>query len=60
MTGTKQRTRGLIALVASAGIAVLIHSGVAIPYPDLKAAYLISAGVALWGLIDLGRSLGKV
>jgi len=55
MTGTKRRTRGLIALVASAGIAVLIHYGVAIPYPDLKAAYLISAGVALWGLIDLGR-----
>jgi len=60
MTQTKRRTRGLIALIASAAIALLIHYGLTIPYPNLKAAYLISVGVALWGFIDIVRSLTNV
>jgi len=59
MTQAKRRTRGLIALVASAAIALVIHDGLVIPYPKMRAAYLISVGVALWGLIDIVRSLAK-
>jgi len=59
MTAAKRRTRGLIALVASAGIALLIHYSIATPYPNLKATYLISIAAALWGFIDIGRSLTK-
>jgi type IV secretory pathway protease TraF len=59
MTPTKRRIRGVIALVAAAGIALLIHYSIAMPYPNLKAAYLISVGVALWGVIDLFRSLAE-
>ena len=57
MTRARRRTRGLIALAASAAIAALIHYGIASPNPDLKIAYLISVGVALWGIIDIVRSL---
>jgi len=49
----------LIALAASAAIAALIHYGIASPYPDLKIAYLIAVGVALWGFIDIVRSLAE-
>ncbi len=59
MTRAQRRTRGLIALAASAAIATLIHYGIASPYPDLKIAYLISVGVALWGFIDIVRSLAE-
>ncbi len=57
MTRAKRRTRGLIALAASAAIAALIHYKIAIPYPGMKIAYLICVGVALWGFIDIVRSL---
>lgn len=57
MTRTRRRTRGLIVLATSAAIAALMYYGAASPYPDLKIAYLICAGVALWGFIDIDRSL---
>ena len=59
MTRTMRRMRGLIALAASAAIAAMIHYGFASPYPQLKIAYIICVAVALWGLIDIVRSLAK-
>jgi hypothetical protein len=39
-------------------IAALIYFGAATPFPDLKSAYLICVGVAVWGFIDIIWSLG--
>ena len=58
-TRAKRRIRGLIALAASAAIAAMIHYGFASPYPQLKIAYIVCVGVALWGFIDIVRSLAK-
>ena len=58
MTWNRRRTRGLVAVAVSGAIAALIYSGVAAPHPDLRTAYLICVGVALWGSIDIAWSLG--
>ena len=43
----KRLIRGLIAIVASIGIALLIRTGIAEPYPSLKLAYIGFAAVGL-------------
>jgi len=59
VTRVKRRTRGIVAVAASAVIAALIHFGAAAPHPDLRTAYLICVGVGVWGLIDIAWSLGE-
>ena len=44
---------GVVAILVSATIAILIATGMARPYPDLKFAYLICAAVGVFGLIQL-------
>jgi hypothetical protein len=53
-TGLHRRpTFGLVALGASATVALLIGTGVANPYPDLEFAYILCGAVALAGLVQL-------
>ena len=44
---------GMVALLASATIAILISTGVAEPYPNPRFAYLLCAAVGVFGLIQL-------
>lgn len=50
-------SRGLIALGAASAIQLLIEHGWVQPWPDRTTATLISTAVALWGVIDLVRSM---
>ena len=53
---TRQRRRlafGLSALVASITIAILVKTGVAEPYPNLRQAYLLCVVVGVIGLIQI-------
>ena len=44
---------GIVALLASAAIAILIATGLAEPYPNLRFAYLLCVAVGVVGLIQL-------
>jgi len=44
---------GIVALLASSAIAILISTGAAEPYPNLKFAYLLCVAVGVFGLVQL-------
>ena len=50
----RRRVRfGAVAVLASATIAILIATGVAEPYPNLRFAYFLCVAVGVFGLIQL-------
>ena len=49
--------RGIVAIGASVSIFLLISSGLAEPWPNLRFAYIGCTAVAIWGLIDLVRAM---
>lgn len=44
---------GVVAIFASFLVSILIYSGVANPYPDMKTAFMLCLGVAAFGVIQL-------
>ena len=57
--GTKARTRlirGFVAIGVSAATLLLILSGIAEPWPNLRFFYIGCAAVAGWGLTDIVRA----
>ena len=51
------RIFGIVAVLASVAIAMLIATGVANPYPTLKAAYLTCAVIGCIGVIQVVYSI---
>lgn len=51
------RIFGIVAVLASAAIAILIATGAANPYPTLKAAYLTCAVIGCIGVIQVVYSI---
>jgi hypothetical protein len=51
---------GIVAVLASAAIAILIATEVVNPYPTLKAAYIICAIIGCIGLIQVVYSIAVV
>lgn len=56
-TSNRRLLFGVVAMVTAILVALLIYSGVAKPYPDMKTALILCLGVAAFGLIQLIISL---
>ena len=58
LANTRQlRIFGIVAVLASAAIAILIATEAVNPYPTLKAAYLTRASIGCIGLIQVVYSI---